>query len=60
MSVWAIFHWFSGGANQYMRLDHCMNHDIPWIALTVTLDLAVAAGYILIARHWWVNESFST
>lgn len=56
MNVSAIFHWFAGGANQYMRLDHCMNHDMLWILVTVTLDLAVACGYLLIARHWWVNE----
>lgn len=56
MNLSVFFHWFSGGANQYMRLDHCMNHDIPWIVITVSLDLAVAGGYLLIARHWWVNE----
>jgi signal transduction histidine kinase len=33
-----------------------MNGDVFWITLTVMLDLAVAAGYVLIARHWWINE----
>lgn len=39
-----------------MRLSHCMDHDWPWIAATIGLDLAVAAGYIAIARHWWTNQ----
>ncbi|MDB5294697.1 MAG: hypothetical protein JWO31_680, partial [Phycisphaerales bacterium] len=34
----------------------CLGHDYPWIAVTVTLDLTVAVGYMLIARHWWLNE----
>jgi signal transduction histidine kinase len=48
--------WFAGGERQYMRLDHCMNHDHLWITVTVLLDLAVAAGYVLIAIHWWRNQ----
>ena len=56
MTMLDFFQWFSGGQHQYMRLYHCMNMDTPWVAVTVALDLAVAAGYVLIARHWWVNE----
>jgi signal transduction histidine kinase len=49
--------WFSGGSDSpYMTLYHCMNEDNLWVAITVILDLAIAAGYILIARHWWVNQ----
>lgn len=39
-----------------MKLTHCMNGDTFWIWVTVVLDLSVAVGYILIARHWWRNE----
>jgi signal transduction histidine kinase len=56
MGFESVLRWFSGGEAQYMRLTHCMNHDMPWIGLTVALDLAVASGYLLIARHWWVNQ----
>jgi signal transduction histidine kinase len=51
-----LIRWFSGGPDQYMSLVHCMRGDVFWIALTVVLDLAVALGYLLIARHWWMNE----
>jgi len=51
-----LLRWFSGGPDGYMPLDHCMKGDTFWIALTITLDLAVALGYVLIARHWWENE----
>ena len=51
-----VIDWFSGGSHQYMRLYHCMNMDTPWVVLTVTLDFLVALGYLLIARHWWINE----
>jgi signal transduction histidine kinase len=51
-----LFRWFAGGPDGYMTLVHCMNGDTFWIALTVILDMAVALGYVLIARHWWVNE----
>ena len=51
-----LLRWFSGGRDGYMSLEHCMRGDTFWIALTVILDLAVATGYALIARHWWVNE----
>ncbi len=52
----ALLDWFAGGSQQYMTLRHCMNGDTFWIALTVTLDLAVACGYVLIASHWWKNQ----
>ncbi len=48
--------WFSGGARQYHTLTHCMNHDTAWIWITVVLDLAVAAGYVLIALQWRRSE----
>jgi signal transduction histidine kinase len=51
-----LLRWFSGGSDGYMSLSHCMKGDRFWITLTVILDLAVAIGYILIARHWWENE----
>jgi signal transduction histidine kinase len=52
-----ILNWFTGGrAHNYMRLDHCMDHDYLWIGITVGLDFAVAAGYCLIAMHWWRNQ----
>jgi signal transduction histidine kinase len=51
-----IFHWFSGGSVQYHDLQHCMMGDRFWIMATVLLDLAVAAGYIMIAYHWWQNQ----
>src|SRR3954452_8014584 len=46
----------AGGRDGYMTLVHCMNHDIPWITLSVILGLAVALGYVLIALHWWRNQ----
>ena len=51
-----LMQWFAGGPDGYMPLDHCMKGDSFWIALTILLDLAVALGYVLIARHWWENE----
>jgi signal transduction histidine kinase len=51
-----IYQWLSGGPDGYMTLVHCMKGDKFWITLTVILDLLVAAGYLLIARHWWENE----
>lgn len=56
MSISDLFNWFSGGSRQYMSLYHCMNHDVPWVAVTVVLDLAVALGYSLIALHWWRQQ----
>ena len=47
--------WFAGNG-RYMTLDHCMGYDWPWIAITVALDFAVAAGYCLIALHWARNQ----
>ena len=51
-----VLDWFSGGPDGYMTLVHCMNHDYFWIWITVTLDFAVAMGYVLIALHWRKNE----
>ena len=51
-----VLRWFSGGSDGYMSLTHCMRGDTFWMALTITLDIAVALGYVLIARHWWENE----
>src|SRR5262245_32080762 len=57
MSVLCFLDWFTGGSeNPYMRLYHCMAHDWLWIWITVALDLAVAAGYGVIAVHWWKNQ----
>lgn len=50
-----LLDWFAGSGS-YMRLADCMGGDTAWIALTVVLDLAVAAGYIVIAAHWGRNE----
>jgi signal transduction histidine kinase len=50
-----FFDWFTGDG-RYHTLYDCMGGDIFWIVATVTLDLAVACGYILIARHWWKNQ----
>ncbi|HEX8911080.1 MAG TPA: HAMP domain-containing sensor histidine kinase [Humisphaera sp.] len=52
---WPIVDWFAGDG-RYQTLYHCMGGDHLWIAATVTLDVVVAAGYLLIAKHWWVNE----
>jgi signal transduction histidine kinase len=51
-----LLRWFSGGSDGYMTLSHCFKGDTFWISLTVILDLAVALGYLLIARHWWEHE----
>jgi len=51
----ALLDWFAGNG-RYMSLWHCMGHDTPWVVATVLLDFAVAAGYVLIAYHWWQNE----
>lgn len=40
----------------YHTLWQCMSGDTFWIALTVMLDIAVAAGYVLIAYHWYANQ----
>ena len=50
----SIAHWLAGNG-KYMVLTHCMGHDTFWIAATVALDLANAAGYAVIAVHWWRN-----
>src|SRR5262245_29018873 len=51
------FDWFAGGSHHhYMQLYCCMDYDWWWIAITVALDLAVAAGYVVIAQHWWINQ----
>lgn len=55
-SIGDLLQWFAGGPDGYMSLWHCLRGDTFWIALTVVLDLAVAMGYVLIARHWWINE----
>jgi signal transduction histidine kinase len=55
MVIENLLNWFAGGSHRYMTLTHCMQHDMPWIGLTVLLDLAVASGYILIAFHWRRN-----
>jgi signal transduction histidine kinase len=51
-----LLDWFAGGPRRYMVLTHCMRHDWLWIGITVLLDLTVAAGYVVIALHWWRNE----
>jgi signal transduction histidine kinase len=51
-----LLRWFAGGSDGYTSLVHCMKGDTFWIALTVILDLVVALGSALIARHWWINE----
>jgi signal transduction histidine kinase len=33
-----------------------MMHDWPWIWITIFLDSLVVVGYVLIARHWFINE----
>jgi signal transduction histidine kinase len=52
----SVLQWFAGGNRPYMTLFHCMDSDVLWIAITVALDLSVAAGYALIALHWWRNQ----
>ena len=56
MLIWDMVRWFSGGANGYHSLSHCMRQDNFWIAITIALDLAVALGYVVIAAHWGRNE----
>ncbi|HLL88470.1 MAG TPA: HAMP domain-containing sensor histidine kinase [Tepidisphaeraceae bacterium] len=56
MSLQTIVDWFAGGELQYMKLYQCMRRDWLVIGLTIGLDVAVAAGYALIALHWWRNE----
>ncbi len=49
--------WFTGGSSTpYMKLSECMSGDWFWIGATIALDVAVAAGYVMIALHWWRNE----
>jgi len=55
MDLTHLFQWFAGGDSPYMRLSQCMSGDVFWIVLTIGLDIAVAAGYLLIALHWWQN-----
>lgn len=65
MPIATILDWFAGGSTgghhghggttRYMNLFHCMDGDYLWITITVALDLAVAAGYLLIAKHWAKN-----
>ncbi len=50
-----LFDWFAGNGH-YHTLRHCMGNDVPWIIVTVVLDLAVACGYVQIALHWSKNE----
>jgi len=50
-----LMNWFAGDG-RYHNLIHCMDHDMLWITITVTLDIAVAAGYLLIAKHWYTNQ----
>jgi signal transduction histidine kinase len=52
----SISSWLTGGPQGYMTLFHCMNRDTFWVAATVTLDLLVALGYVLIAVHWRRNQ----
>src|ERR1700722_2788302 len=49
-----LLNWFAGDG-RYMKLTHCMDHDVFWISTTVALDLLNAAGYSIIAWHWWQN-----
>ena len=44
MDITSLLNWFAGGSHAYMTLYHCMNHDLPWVILTVVLDLAVASA----------------
>jgi signal transduction histidine kinase len=50
-----FFGWFTN-YGRYNTLFHCMSEDVLWVAITVALDVAVATGYIVIARHWWQNS----
>ncbi|QDV35300.1 Sensor histidine kinase RcsC [Tautonia plasticadhaerens] len=60
MGISDLMAWFAGGSQRYMTLYHCMNQDLPWVILTVALDLAVASGYALIALHWWREQRNSS
>lgn len=54
-----VSHWLTGASGDspgYMKLSSCMRYDYLWIGITIALDLAVAAGYGLIAMHWWKNS----
>jgi signal transduction histidine kinase len=55
-TIHQIIHWLSGGSGQYCSLVNCMSGDTLWITLTVTLDVLVFMGYLLIAYHWNKNE----
>jgi signal transduction histidine kinase len=57
-AVQSLIRWFAGGSTPYMTLYHCMSHDVPWIVITIVLDLSVAAGYSVIAYHWWKNQRY--
>src|SRR5687768_2127813 len=50
-----VLDWFTG-YDRYNTLFHCMDEDMLWIWITVSLDVIVATGYGLIALHWWKNE----
>jgi signal transduction histidine kinase len=56
MDLTRILDWFAGYPKHYHTLFHCMDHDVLWVSITVVLDLAVAGGYLLIAKHWWINQ----
>jgi signal transduction histidine kinase len=51
----SVYQWLAGDG-RYHTLVHCMGGDTLWIAITVALDFTVAAGYGLIALHWWRNQ----
>ncbi len=55
-SAGPFFQWFAGGTHPYHTLYHCMGNDTLWVTLTVVFDLTVAAGYTVIAYHWWQNQ----
>jgi signal transduction histidine kinase len=53
--LYSFLGWFTN-YGQYMKLTECMMGDHFWIATTVLLDLANAAGYVVIIIHWWRNS----
>lgn len=55
-TIRSVLQWFAGGDHPYHTLFHCMMNDRFWIYLTVSLDVAVAGGYALIAWHWYKNQ----
>lgn len=58
--VGPFFQWFAGGSDHpYHTLFHCMMGDRFWAFLTVGLDVTIAAGYAMIAWHWWKNQRIS-